>query len=258
MKKFWLGAAAALALAAPGVASAQSGYVDLGYQNSEADVGGVSGDADGWTLGGAAAFAGTGTLGFQIDGLISNSEADGGGDVDSWNLGGHVFSRTDGGLIGGFANVGNVDVDGVGDDDFWTVGLEGQLYMARTTLDGALSYSESDDTNAELTAADFGATHFVTDNFSFGGNLGFGNVDTPLGDADVVSYGLGAEVQFATAPISVFGGWQHVDVDDIDSDADTLGIGVRYNWGAGSLLDRNRSGASLSRGGGLGRFAGLL
>ena len=257
MKKVLLGAAAALALTLPGVASAQSAYVDLGYQSSEADVGGVSGDADGWTLGGAAAWGGNGSLGFQVDGLISSTDADGGGDTDAWNIGGHLFTRNDAYLFGGFVNYGDVDVDGAGDFDFWTVGLEGQLYLQRTTLDGALSYSEGDDADAELTAADVGLTHFFTDNFSFGGNVGFGNIDTPLGDTDVVSYGLGAEWQFASLPVSVFGGWQHAEIDDIDADSDTLGIGVRYNFG-GSLFDRNRSGASLSRGGGLGRFGGLL
>jgi hypothetical protein len=257
MKKFLLGAAAALAISAPGVAAAQSAYVDLGYQSTEADIAGVEGDGDGWTLGGAAAWGGNGSLGFQVDGLVSSAEADGGGDVDSWNLGGHVFGRSNGGLIGGFVNFGNVDIDGAGDFDVWTVGAEGQMYLSRGTLDGSLSYSEGEDIDASLTAANLGYTHFVTDNFSFGGNVGFGQIDDGTDDADLVTYGIGAEWQLAAAPISIFGGWQHSEIDDIDSDADTLGIGVRYNFG-GSLFERNRSGASLARGGGLGRFAGLL
>lgn len=257
MKKFLLGAAAALAISAPGMAAAQSAYVDLGYQTTEADVGGLSADADGWTLGGAAAWGGNGSLGFQVDGLISQSDADGGGDADSWNVGGHLFTRSDAGLIGGFVNYGNVDIDGGGDFDFWTAGIEGQLYLSRGTIDGAVSYSEGDDVDASLTAVDLGYTHFITDNLSFGANVGFGQVDDGTDDTDLVSYGLGAEYQFSSLPISIFGGWQHAEIDDLDSDADSLGIGVRYNFG-GSLFERNRSGASLARGGGLGRFAGLL
>ncbi len=256
MKKLLLGAAAALAIAAPGVASAQSGYVDLGYQSSEADIGGVEGDADGWTLGGATAWGGNGSLGVQLDAVIGNSEADAGGDSTAYTIGGHLFSRNDSHLLGGFVNFGNVDADGVGDFDFWTVGVEGQLYMSRTTLDGAISYGESDDLDGELTALDVGATHFFADNFSANVNLGFGSVETGVGDADVNTYGVGAEWGFASA-WSVFGGWQHAEVEDLDSDSDTLGVGIRYNWG-GSLFDRNRNGASLSRGGGLGRFGGLL
>ena len=58
-------------------------------------------------------------------------------------------------------------------------------------------------------------------------------------------------------PISIYGGWNHFDLDDFDTEADTLSVGVRYNWG-GSLFERNRNGASLARGGGIGRFGGLL
>jgi hypothetical protein len=257
MKKFLLGAVAALAIAAPGVASAQSGYVDLGYNSTEADIAGLEGDADGWTLGGATAWGGNGSLGVQLDGVIGTSEADSGGDATSWTLGGHIFTRNDGFLFGGFANYGDVDADGGGDFNFWTVGAEGQLYLSRTTLDGALSYGESDDLDGQLTAVDVGATHFFADNFSANVNFGLGSVESDLGgDADVNTYGVGAEYGFTPA-WSVFGGWQHAEIEDLDSDADTLGIGVRYNWG-GSLFERNRNGASLSRGGGLGRFGGLL
>jgi hypothetical protein len=257
MKKFLLGATAAFAIAAPGIASAQTGYVDLSYQDSQAEIGGLEGDSDGWALGGATAWGGNGTLGVQLDGVISSAEGDGGAEADAWTAGAHLFTRNDSHLVGGFVNFGNVDADGVGDFDFWTVGVEGQYYMARTTLDGAISYSEGEDLDAELLAADLGLTHFVTDNFSFGGGLGFGQIEGAGGDDDVVSYGLGAEYLFASVPVSIFGGWQHAEIDDLDSDSDTLGVGVRYNWG-GSLLDRNRNGASLARGGGLGRFGGLL
>ena len=252
MKKYLLGAAAVLAIALPGVASAQqSGYVDLGYQSTDGSVSGVDFDGDGWTLGGTTAWGGDGTVGVQLDAIYGDSE-----DASSYSVGGHLFSRNEGYLIGGFANYGSIDVDGAGSSDQWTVGLEGQAYLTRTTLDGALSYSESDDADAQLTAFDVGATHFVTDNFSFGGSVGFGTLDAFGTDTDIVSYGVGAEYQFAATPISVFGGWQHVDLDDFDTDADTLNVGVRYNWG-GSLFERNRSGASLARGGGLGRYAGL-
>ncbi len=252
MKKYLLGAAAALAMVIPGVASAQqSGYVDLGYSNTDGDVAGVDFEGDGWTLGGTTAWGGDGTVGVQLDAVYGDSE-----DASSWAIGGHLFSRNEGYLIGGFANYGGIDVDGADSSDAWTVGVEGQAYLTRTTLDGALSYSESDDADASLTALDLGATHFVTDNFSFGGSLGFGNIEAFGADADVISYGVGAEYQFAATPISVFGGWQHFDLDDYDTEADTLNVGVRYNWG-GSLFERNRSGASLARGSGLGRLAGL-
>lgn len=255
MRKFLFGAAALLA-AAPGVAMAQTGYVDLSYQNSNVEVGPFEGEGDGWTAGGATAFD-LGGLGAQIDGQIGNFEADGGGDTDVWNVGGHLFSRQSAGLIGGFVSYGNIDV-GAADAGFWTVGVEGQYYLQRTTLNGAVSYSEGDDDlDANLTAVDLGLKHFVTDNFSLDGGIGFGNIEGGGGDVDAMTLGFGGEYQFAAMPISLFGGYNRAEIDDIDTTSDTFNIGVRYNWG-GSLFDRDRSGANLGRGGGLGRYAGIL
>lgn len=257
MTKYLLGAATALAIVAPGVASAQSGYVDFAVSTGDLEVLGVEADTDGWTLGGAAAWDGSGGLGFQIDALIGESEVDGADDADSFNLGGHLFSRTSGHLVGGFLNTGEIDFGGGAELDYWTFGLEGQLYLSRTTLDGALSYSDADDADAELTAVDVGLTHFVSDNFSLGGDFGFGSIEDSGPDTDVSTLGLGGEYQFASMPISVFGGYRHSEIDDIDVEADTFSIGVRYNFG-GSLFDRNRSGASLTRATGFGRYAGVL
>jgi hypothetical protein len=247
MKKFLLGAAAALAFAAPGVASAQSGYVDLGYASAEGEVLGVDTEGDGWQLGGAAAWTN-----FQLDGVFSNSD-----DTSSYLLGGHLFARNESHLFGGFANYGSVDPDGGVDYDAWTLGLEGQWYADRTTFDGVLSYSDAEDLDTTFTALDLGATHFVSDNFSFGGKVGFGQLDIAGTDVDTLSYGIGAEWQFASAPISIFGGWDHLSLDDIDTEQDTLSVGVRYSWG-GSLFERNRSGASLRRNNGLASLAGAF
>ena len=90
-----------------------------------------------------------------------------------------------------------------------------------------------------------------------GGDFGFGSIEGGGPDTDVSTIGLGGEYQFASAPISVFGGYRHSEIDDVDIESDALTIGVRYNFG-GSLFDRNRSGASLSRGAGLGRYANVL
>ena len=253
MKRYLLGAAALLAIAAPSVAAAQNGYVDLSYQSAQADVAGLDADGEGWTLGGATSWGGDGTFGAQLDALVGEAE-----ESSSYNIGAHLFTRNGNYLLGGFANYGNIDADGGAEADFWTVGLESQYYLSRTTLDASLSYGEGDDIDAEFTGLDLGATHFFTDNFSFNGGVGFGTIEGGGFDVDTVSYGLGGEYQFASAPISLFGGWRHTEIDDLDSDADSINVGVRYNFGGQSLLERNRSGASLSRGGGLGRFAGLL
>jgi len=247
MKKFLLGAAAALAIAAPGVASAQTGHADLAYTSSEAS----STDLDTWTVGGATAWGGNGSLGFQLDGQYANHDA-GGGDADTYNIGGHIFSRSQGGLFGGFVNFGNADFGGAFDYSYWTIGAEAAAYMDRTTLTGVLSYSDSEDLDAQITALDVGATHFVSDNFSFGGNLGFGDIE---GGDEFWAAGVSTEYQFAGSPISLFGGYTHTEFDSLDVDA--LTVGVRYNWG-GSLFDRDRNGASLTRNAGFGRLGAIL
>src|SRR5688572_21568016 len=108
-KKHLFGAVAALTIAAPGAALAQSGYIDFGYASSETEFLGFEDEADGWTLGGAVALGSDG-LGFQFDGLLSKGESDGGDDVDSYNFGGHMFVRDPSSyLFGGFVNLGNVE-----------------------------------------------------------------------------------------------------------------------------------------------------
>lgn len=256
MRKMIIGVAAMLAVAAPGAALAQTGYVDAAYTNSSVEVGPFDADGDGYRVGGAVAFDAH-ALGVQLDADVGAIEADGGGDADFWNVGGHVYTRNAAYLIGGFANYGNVDAGGGGDDDYWTVGVEGQYYLARTTLNGAVSYSEADDSDLEVTGIDLGARHFITDNFAIDGGVGFANAEAGGGDADVVALNLGAEYQFDAYPISVFGGYQRAEVDDFDVESDALTIGVRYNFG-GTLFDRDRSGASLGRGAGAGRLLGLL
>jgi len=248
MKKYLLGAAAALAIVAPGVASAQSGYVDLGYSTTEIGPN----DIETTALGGAYTWGGDGTIGFQVDGVVGMHEYDGGPDVDTYNLGFHAFARNTGHLIGGFVNFGGTDFGGGFDYDYYTLGAEGALYMSRTTLNGTLSWSDSEDLDSSLTALDLGITHFVTDNFSIGGNVGFGEID---GGSDFTTLGVGGEYQFASFPISLYGGYSTTDFDG--TDADTLSLRVRYNFG-GTLFDRDRSGASLTRNAGFGRLGGIL
>jgi hypothetical protein len=243
-----MGAAALLAVAVPGVATAGTGYVDVAYVNNNVEIFGIDIDGDTWVADGVVAFNAN-DIGVQLDGQVGNTEFDLGGDFDFWSLGGHVFKRTGDWLVGGYAGFGNVDV-GSTDVDEWTVAIETQYYMAQTTLGGAVSYSEVDDLNLETTALDLDVRHFLNDNFSIGANLGLANVDTSGGDADVTTVGIGGEYQFASVPVSVFAGFQHSEIDEINLEVDSIGVGVRYNWG-GTLMNRNRSGAGLPRRGGL-------
>jgi hypothetical protein len=250
MRNWIIGAAAMLAAAVPGVAAAGTGYVDLGYTNSNLEVFGTDVDVDTWAVGGAVAIDAPHAIGVQLDGRFGSAEPDfSSNEIDFWNIGGHAYKRSTNWLFGLYLGVGNIDAGGGTDVDEWTVALEGQYYMAQTTIDGAISRSEIDDADLETTALDLGVRHFLNDNFSLSGNVGFANLESSGGDVDANQFGVGGEYQFSGMPVSVFAGYTHSEIDDINLEVDSLSIGVRYNWG-GTLFDRNRSGAGLSRRGG--------
>lgn len=237
MRKSILFGVAAAALAAAGAAHAQSGYVGLSYQNT--DVGG-GGDLDTTSVSGSVLLSDN----VQVDGRYGSIDASG-GSGDYWGLTGHLFTRSETGLFGGYLGYDTVDLGGSSNADEWSAGVEGQYYTGRTTWTGALGYADTEG-DVSVTHLDGEARHFVTDNFSLQGNLGYGNVNFDGGgDDDYVSYGIGAEYQLSTAPVSFYGGLQRVDLDG--GDIDSIGAGVRWNFGGQSLFERNRSGASLSR-----------
>ena len=224
-----LTAAAALMMATPAMAQ---GYVDLSYQNTDSFG---SGDIETFSLGGAAALGAN----FQLDARYAHFDAS--GSADGFGVGGHLFSRGPQWLWGGY--VGYVDVDGDGE---WTAAAQTQFYMSRTTLSGDLLYSNVDGSSADFWALDGELRHFATDNFSIQGNLGFGQISGG-GSADTWSAGVGAEWQLASAPISIYGGYQYFDIDGAPDSTNTFGIGARWNFGGQTLFERNRSGAGLGR-----------
>ncbi len=68
MRNWIIGAAAILAVAVPGVAAAQTGYVGAVYNNI--DIDGAADDSDAWGVEGAVAFAGSGSIVFEVDASI--------------------------------------------------------------------------------------------------------------------------------------------------------------------------------------------
>jgi hypothetical protein len=235
MKKLaYLAALAATIAAAP--ASADGGYLGASYSSVDRSLCSTATDVDVVAVGGAAMLGAH----VQVDGQYVNLE---GGDCDQLNLGAHLFSRNGQFLWGGYAgyNTFAIPSDTV---EEWTIALEGQFYVARTTLSGAVGYTnfETGAGGRDMWSVDGEVRHFLTDNFSIQANAGYADPDAALiGDGWVM--GIGAEYQFANLPISVYGGWQRADLfEEIDS----VGIGIRYSWNA-SLLERNRSGASLNR-----------
>ncbi|MBS0385740.1 MAG: hypothetical protein JSS00_10385 [Proteobacteria bacterium] len=225
----FLGAAAA-ALMTAGTAHADGGYAGVAYSDN------TTAGFHSWSVNGAYA-----SQNFQIDGGYSRVESS----VDVFDIGGHLFSRNDQWLWGGF--LGYDHFSGSGSAGEWTGALQTQFYLPRTTFSADLSYSQTTSlpTDIKTTQIDGEARFFGTDNFSIQGNLGYGHVDSSgIGSGNYWTSGVGAEYQFDAAPISLYGGWQGYNVSG-GTDANAWTIGVRYNWG-GTLLQRNRSGAGLN------------
>lgn len=229
MRNWIIGAAALLALATPGVAAAQTGYAGVNYGN--VDGGGVNEDFYGAE--GAVAFIGSGSIVFEVDAAVVDADESDTG----YDLTGHVYSRNDDHLFGGFVGIADSD-----DSTTWFGGLEANKYFDNWTVAGAVFYGENDDLNADGYGANVEARVFMTDNFRLNGNVGYASVDAGAGDDDdAVTLGVGGEYQFEALPISVAAGYANTDFDGGDIDAWT--VGLRYNWG-GTLRDRDRNGAS--------------
>jgi hypothetical protein len=239
MRKLLIAAAAAalMAIAAPGAASAQTGYVGLNYSNGSVD----DSDFDGVGAEGVVAFD-AGALGVQLDAGYNNIDPDNGDSADAWNVGAHVYSRGQQWLVGGFASYADID-----SDNGYTVGAEARRYFSRTTVGAALTYANSDDIDADGWIVDGDVKHFYTDNWSVGAGLSFASYD--VGSENVDSWGanVGTEYQFASLPVSLYAQYAHNEYnpDNFDDfDADVVTLGVRWNFG-GSLIERDRSGAGL-------------
>ena len=177
-----------------------------------------------------------GSLGAQVDGAITNYD----GDDTSFGATGHLNTKVGEGLVGGFAGVEASD-----DITVWGVGVEGQANIdGKTSLYGQAGYGNVDDAfDADIWAVRGEVRYFVADNFRLKGQVGYATVDVGP-NIDTWNAGVEAEYQFSETPFSVWAGYDHADLDDIDTNSDTVRIGVRYTFG-GSLKDRDQSGASL-------------
>jgi hypothetical protein len=242
MRIHFVSAVIAAALIAPSAALAQTGHVDLSYTDQTYDFGGFDFEAELTSLGGQVAFD-SAPIGVQIDGRYTSWGGD--ADSDAWSLGGHVFTRGDRWLFGGYLGYEDIQDFNV---ELWTGALETQFYLPNATISGVLSHSIWDGPDYEVTMLEGEYRHFINDNFTLHAGLGFGEGDIGGTDPDVWSAALGGEYLFEGMPVSVFSQYRYnnMDFSGAELEVDSLSIGVRYNWG-GTLRDRSRSGAGLNR-----------
>jgi hypothetical protein len=235
MKKFLFGAAAAAALVAPAVASADTNAV-VGAQYTNIDFGSGS-DADNYGLtGGFSHTFGNGTV-LQMDG--ETGRVDAGGCCIALGYGAvHYGMRNDNHGVAGFLTLQDFfGYSGAG------VGAEGQLFFSNAVLNGSLGYMDFNDLDVSATNVQVDGSWFFTPNFAVNANVAFTEFDASP-DIEATTLGVGAEWRFDNSPASVIFGYRNSDSDDY-GDSDTWTIGFNVDLGTGSLQERATSGSSF-------------
>jgi len=230
MRYLIIGAAAFLAVAAPGIATAQTGYAGAAYGNI--DDGADSSEVYGGE--GSVAFQASDTISVEVDASILD------GDVSDTATGltGHVYGRNDDHLFGGFVGIADS-----GSSQTWNAGLEANKYFSNWTLAGAVFYANNDDVDADGYGVNAEARLFPTDNFRVQGNVGLASANFSGNDDTAITLGVGGEYQFDGSPVSIALGYNHTELTDANDEVDALWVGIRFNWG-GTLRERDRKGAS--------------
>ncbi len=235
MKKILLGAAAALAMAAPGVAMADTAEVGAHIGNVEPDAGS---DADYWGLDGAYSHDFSSGWTLQMDG--THQSLDGGGSDVGTSYGAvNLGMRHAGHAVYGF--VGLSDIFAV---SFTNVGVGGQLYLGNATVNGSVGYAWSDTFgDPEVLNGHIDGTWFFTDNLGLMAEASWAELDASGGGSnDVETLGVGGIFRFTGSPVAINLNYRNVDTDT--NELDVWQAGVVYHIGTGSARQRSQEGAS--------------
>lgn len=238
MKKLYLFAAAAVLLTAT-PAAANGGYAGVEYGNTDLDS--LGGEIDIWQGEGAYGWN-NGNWGAQIGGQLGTGEFNTGGDADFYGLDGHIYFQGSTWRLGGVIVHNSLDTGGGGDLDETGYGVEGTLDVAPNfDLIGSYTIGETDFLGGDFDMwhLDAGANYYFTPNMRVGAVAGLGNIDGGGGDADTSTIGVNGEFQPWAAPVSITLAWNQYDIDDSGFDSNSFRIGARWNFGGGTLQERN-------------------
>jgi hypothetical protein len=237
-----LAACGVAAMALSGTAWAESGYLDVSHSNAQGDALGLEAESNSTAVSGAFAFGLRGRLEFQVDGQVAQFDDDAGGSATTTGGTIHVFTRDPGWMYGAFA--GGVDSDTAGYSGLVSVGAEGALYFERFSVSGAVGYLKSDDLDTDGVVLNQQLHYFAHRDFRLDASLDYASLKTLGVSWDGVVYGLGGEYRIAGSPVSFFAAYSHLDVSDLDYNADQVTAGLRYNFDR-DLAFRDEAGASL-------------
>jgi hypothetical protein len=240
MKTKLFAAAAIMAVAFAAPAFAQSvGSVGAAYNWNKFEVGPFDAEGSSLNLDGSVAMKTQSPWTVTLNGAANIADND---VSDETTLSGaaHATYAFEDARLGGFVAASNP-----ASETLWAVGVEGQKYLGKVTLAGVLAYGQIDDVDADLYGARGEVRYFVTDDFRLDAGLGYAKVDANGGDTDAWTAGVGGEYKFAASPWSLFGAYDHTELNDFDVTSDAIKLGVRYTFG-GSLKARDNAGADLA------------
>jgi opacity protein-like surface antigen len=236
MKKILVGAAAAAALIAPGVASADViGAIDYTYETTDYDSGN---EFDAYSLGGAIATDVSHGLRLQADGRTTLQDWDGSsGDYSHGYAAAHLSGDLGRFNVGAFAGMLSYY-----DDGGVVYGVEGRTAFGALSVDAAIAFSDFGDNNYEGTHYRLGGSYFFMPNLAINAGYNISEIDSGT-DYDVDEWTLGVGYQFANN-IELFGNYSDAEYDYGFGgyDAESLQLGVRLNIGGGTLQENTNGG----------------
>ena len=243
MRRALLGAAAAAAMIAPGLASANtSGSIGFMVEFNDFDYG-SNGEFIGYNLGGAVMHNMSNGLNVQLDGRTTLQDWD---CCDTYYSQGyaaaHLSSDMGGWDLGGFLGMVNYYGDGG-----ILIGAEARTMLGGFALDGSIGHTDFADNGYDGTAYRAGGAYFFSPNLAVTGGASFTNINSGQ-DYDITELSLGGAYQFANN-VELFGGYTNTDAErssSSDYEGDTFQIGVRLNLNGGTLQENAADGVWTS------------
>lgn len=232
MKKLLLGAAAAVAIAAPGAALAQTtGEVGVHYSAVDLQNGP---DIDVWGLNAAVAH----DFGsFTVQGDAASSRYDANSRIGIGNVSIAAGVRNDAYAVYGFVGHSSFGSDSA------NIGFGGQYHLDRMSFNGSVGVADFD--GADVRAVNLDGVYYFTDNFGVLAEVGYGE-SRGGGTIEWTSAGVGGIYRFNQSPLSLDFGYRRTEHDTRDSDL--LRFGATLAFGTTSARDAARNGPSFNGG----------
>ena len=243
MRTLLLGAAAAAAMMAPTMASADtSGSIGFMVEANDFTYG-SNGEFVGYNLGGVVMTDVSHGLTLQLDGRTTLQDWD---CCDTYYSQGYAAAHLSGDMggwdLGGF--LGMVNYYGEGGV---LIGAEARTMFGNFALDGSVANTDFADNGYDGTAYRAGGAFFFSPNLALTGGASFTDINSGL-DYEITELSLGGAYQFANN-VELYGGYTNTDAErgnGTEYEGDTFQLGVRLNLNGGTLQENAADGAWTS------------